>query len=74
MVFLEDSLLQLVVMHLPVVVVDQPRDVPGVSRVCIDDRAAMRQLAEHVLELGHREIGLLTMRLGRDAGTRVVLF
>ena len=52
--------------HLPVVVVDQPRDVPGVSRVCIDDRAAMRQLAEHVLELGHREIGLLTMRLGRD--------
>ncbi len=35
--------------HLPVVVVDQPRDVPGVSRVCIDDRAAMRQLAEHVL-------------------------
>ena len=53
-------------MLLPVVVVDQPRDVPGVSRVCIDDRAAMRQLAEHVLELGHREIGLLTMRLGRD--------
>ena len=26
----------------------------------------MRSLAEHVLELGHREIGLLTMRLGRD--------
>ena len=47
-------------------VVDQPKDVPGVSRVCIDDRAAMRSLAEHVLELGHREIGLLTMRLGRD--------
>ena len=52
--------------HLPVVVVDQPKDVPGASRVCIDDRAAMRSLAEHVLELGHREIGLLTMRLGRD--------
>ncbi|GFM16653.1 MULTISPECIES: LacI family DNA-binding transcriptional regulator [Mycobacteriaceae] len=52
--------------HLPVVVVDQPRDVPGVSRVCIDDRAAMRRLTEHVLELGHREIGLLTMRLGRE--------
>ena len=28
--------------HLPVVVVDQPKDVPGASRVCIDDRAAMR--------------------------------
>ncbi len=52
--------------HLPVVVVDQPKDVPGTSRVCIDDRAAMRALAEYVLELGHREIGLLTMRLGRD--------
>ncbi|MGV0744318.1 LacI family DNA-binding transcriptional regulator [Mycolicibacterium sp. XJ870] len=52
--------------HLPVVVVDQPKDVPGVSRVGIDDRGAMRKLAEHVLELGHRDIGLLTMRLGRD--------
>jgi DNA-binding LacI/PurR family transcriptional regulator len=52
--------------HLPVVVVDQPRDVPGASRVCIDDRAAMRKLAEYVLGLGHRQIGLLTMRLGRD--------
>ncbi|MCV7283619.1 LacI family DNA-binding transcriptional regulator [Mycolicibacterium flavescens] len=52
--------------HLPVVVVDQPMDVPGASRVCIDDRAAMRELAEYVVGLGHREIGLLTMRLGRD--------
>src|SRR6478672_8521830 len=52
--------------HLPIVVVDQPKDVPGTSRVCIDDREAMRQLAEHVVGLGHREIGLLTMRLGRD--------
>src|SRR6201996_2910446 len=52
--------------HLPVVVVDQPKDVPGTSRVCIDDRGSMRSLAEHVVGLGHREIGLLTMRLGRD--------
>ena len=52
--------------QLPVVVVDQPKDVPGVSRVGIEDRGAMRQLAEYVLELGHRDIGLLTMRLGRD--------
>jgi DNA-binding LacI/PurR family transcriptional regulator len=51
--------------HLPIVVVDQPKDVPGTSRVCIDDRDAMRRLAEHVVGLGHREIGLLTMRLGR---------
>ena len=53
--------------HLPVVVVDQPKDIPGTSRVCIDDRAAMRQLAaEYIVGLGHRDIGLLTMRLGRD--------
>ncbi len=52
--------------HLPMVVVDQPKDVPGASRVCIDDRGAMRRLAEHVVQLGHREIGVLTMRLGRD--------
>ncbi|KUI21887.1 LacI family transcriptional regulator [Mycobacterium sp. GA-1285] len=51
--------------HLPVVVIDQPKDVPGASRVCIDDRNAMRRLAEHVVRLGHREIGLLTMRLDR---------
>jgi DNA-binding LacI/PurR family transcriptional regulator len=52
--------------HLPIVVVDQPKDVPGTSRVSIDDRDAMRRLAVHVVGLGHREIGLLTMRLGRN--------
>ncbi|MDT5090825.1 MAG: hypothetical protein QOH60_188 [Mycobacterium sp.] len=52
--------------HLPVVVVDQPKDVPGASRVCIDDRAAMRELADYVVGLGHIKIGLLTMRLGRE--------
>lgn len=52
--------------HLPTVVVDQPKDIPGVSRICIDDRDAMRRMAEYVVALGHREIGLLTMRLGRD--------
>ncbi|MCV7223861.1 LacI family DNA-binding transcriptional regulator [Mycolicibacterium elephantis] len=52
--------------HLPVVVVDQPKDVPGLSRVGIDDRDAMRRLAEYVVGLGHTEIALLTMRLDRD--------
>jgi DNA-binding LacI/PurR family transcriptional regulator len=51
---------------LPMVVVDQPKDLPGASRVGIDDRAAMRAIAEYVVGLGHREIALLTMRLGRD--------
>src|ERR1700754_3063800 len=52
--------------RLPLVVVDQPKDVPGASQVGIDDRAAMRKMADYVLGLGHREIGLLTMRLLRD--------
>jgi DNA-binding LacI/PurR family transcriptional regulator len=63
----DDPYLQVVLQRrLPVVVVDQPKDLSGVSRVGIDDRAAMRQIADYVLGLGHREIGLLTMRLGQD--------
>src|SRR6185437_14938390 len=63
----DDPYLQVVLQRrLPVVVVDQPIGLPGVSRVGIDDRAAMRQIADYVLGLGHREIGLLTMRLGQD--------
>lgn len=50
---------------LPVVVVDQPA-VTGVDRVAIDDRVAMASVAEHVLGLGHRRIGVLCMRLGRE--------
>jgi DNA-binding LacI/PurR family transcriptional regulator len=60
--------------NLPVVIVDQPKDVPGTSGVCIDDRAAMRELADYVVGLGHTEIGLLTMRLGpqRSPGATAV--
>ena len=63
----DDPYLQVVLQRrLPIVVVDQPKNLAGVSRVGIDDRAVMRELADYVLGLGHREIGLLTMRLGRD--------
>jgi len=63
----DDPYLQVVLQRrLPLVVVDQPKEVPGASAVGIDDRAAMRKLGDHVLGLGHREIGLLTMRLRRD--------
>jgi DNA-binding LacI/PurR family transcriptional regulator len=63
----DDPYLQVLLQRrLPVVVVDQPKDVPGASQVGIDDRAAMRMMADRVLGLGHREIGLLTMRLLRD--------
>jgi DNA-binding LacI/PurR family transcriptional regulator len=63
----DDPYLQVVLQRrLPIVVVDQPIGLQGVSRVGIDDRAAMREIADYVLGLGHREIGLLTMRLGQD--------
>ncbi|WP_345352921.1 substrate-binding domain-containing protein [Rhodococcus olei] len=53
--------------RLPMVVCDQPRQIAGASLVGIDDRGAMRELAEHMISLGHTEIGVLCMRLGRDA-------
>jgi len=49
----------------PTVVCDQPM-VTGVDRVGIDDRAAMLAIVRHVLELGHRRVGVLCMRLGRE--------
>lgn len=50
--------------NLPTVVCDQP-DVPGVDIVGVDDAAAMREIAEHLLGLGHRRVGVVCMRLGR---------
>lgn len=52
--------------NLPMVVCDQPLEIPGASRVGIDDRAAMRELADYLIDLGHENIGVLCMRLGRD--------
>jgi DNA-binding LacI/PurR family transcriptional regulator len=49
----------------PAVVCDQPA-VSGVDRVCIDERAAMGALAEHVLELGHQRVGVLCLPLSRE--------
>jgi DNA-binding LacI/PurR family transcriptional regulator len=50
---------------LPVVVCDQPQ-IAGVDHVGIDDRAAMRSLGAYLIGLGHRRIGVVCMRLGRD--------
>ncbi|ANY07087.1 LacI family DNA-binding transcriptional regulator [Pseudonocardia sp. HH130630-07] len=48
----------------PTVVCDQPADVEGVDRVCVDDRAGTLALGRHLVELGHRRVGVLCMRLG----------
>ncbi len=49
---------------LPAVVCDQPK-VPGADLVGIDDAAAMREMADHLVALGHRRVGVICMRLGR---------
>jgi DNA-binding LacI/PurR family transcriptional regulator len=49
---------------LPTVVVDQPSAVSGADWVGLDDRAAARELALHLADLGHRRIGVITSRLG----------
>ncbi len=51
--------------RLPTVAVDEPR-LPGVSFVGIDDRAAARGVAEHLLGLGHRRFAVITFRLAAD--------
>lgn len=45
---------------LPVVFVDQA-PVPGTACINVDDRAGARAAAQHLLDLGHREIALLTV-------------
>lgn len=50
---------------LPVVVIDGPL-VPGHSLVGIDDHGAARGAAEHLLDLGHRRVGVLASRLAAD--------
>ncbi len=50
----------------PAVIVDAPLGITGVDFVGIDDRASFRLVAEHVLGLGHRRIGIVSIRRGED--------
>ncbi len=55
--------------HLPLVVVDQPRPdrLPsGVPWVGIGDRPAATEIAEHLLGLGHRRLGVLSFGMRRS--------
>src|SRR5215210_7348465 len=55
--------------RLPVVVVDQPRPArldelaPEIPWVGVDDRPAAAQVAEHLLGLGHRRLGVVSFGL-----------
>jgi DNA-binding LacI/PurR family transcriptional regulator len=57
---------------LPVVTVDQPRNLPT-TFIGIDDRAAARQAAEHVRQLGHRRVGVLAFVTALDREGELVL-
>lgn len=48
----------------PTVICDQP-SLDTTDLVGIDDRSAAREIAGHLVELGHRRIGVVCMRLGR---------
>jgi DNA-binding LacI/PurR family transcriptional regulator len=53
--------------RLPLVFVDQsPR--PGFASVVLDDVGGARAAAQHVLDLGHRSVGILTMAPGAPQG------
>ncbi len=54
--------------HLPLVVCDTPH-MPGVPFVSIDDRAGARAAAQHLLDLGHRRLAVVSLRM-RDDGRR----
>jgi DNA-binding LacI/PurR family transcriptional regulator len=50
----------------PAVIVDSPRGMAGVDFVGIDDRSGFTLVAKHVLELGHRRIGVVAVRRDED--------
>jgi len=51
---------------LPLVFVDQD-PVSGFASVNVDDRGGAQRAAQHVIDLGHRSIGLVTVALGEPA-------
>jgi DNA-binding LacI/PurR family transcriptional regulator len=51
--------------RVPVVVVDEPR-LPGMSFIGVDDRGGSRQAAQHLVDLGHRRFGAISMRVIDD--------
>ena len=50
----------------PAVIVDAPLGLAGVDFVGIDDRAGFAKVADHVLQLGHRRIGVISIRRGEE--------
>lgn len=52
---------------LPLVFVDQAA-APGIPSINVDDRSGARAAAQHVVDLGHRRIGIVTTNIGGPHG------
>ena len=52
----------------PIVVVDQPR-LPGVATVALDDAGGAREVARHLVALGHRRFGIVSLPCHPDGYT-----
>ncbi|MGC9223553.1 MAG: LacI family DNA-binding transcriptional regulator [Terracidiphilus sp.] len=71
----ESSALESLVQNrIPVVTTDHYRTAPGISDITVDFRDGLRQLVEHLKELGHRQVGFIggsdghtTSRIRREA-------
>jgi len=50
---------------LPMIIVDGPK-LPGIPFVGIDEGAAARACAQHLIDLGHQRFGIVTFKLGAD--------
>jgi DNA-binding LacI/PurR family transcriptional regulator len=50
----------------PAVIVDEPVGAFGVDWVGLDDRAACAEIGRHLVELGHRRIGVIASRLSSE--------
>ncbi|HEX2902694.1 MAG TPA: LacI family DNA-binding transcriptional regulator [Jatrophihabitans sp.] len=63
----DDELLRAVLSRpQPAVIMDAPLGVDGVDFVGIDDRAGFGLVARHIVELGHRRIGVVAVRRDED--------
>lgn len=48
---------------LPTVIIDSPQNIPSAAFVGLNDRGMTKALVEHLVQIGHRRIGVISSRL-----------